>query len=118
MAAAPALIPSDSPALSTRAVAELCNRVPIDRVIERITGLLDAEMRDGFPDHRARKDGITLWLSYVVGLPVQRQEIVTHKVTGPKLESLLDSQEARERVKRLIAEKERKGAESGESVDV
>ena len=74
--------PSDSPQLSIRAVVEMCNRVPVDRVMIVLEGLLDASMRDGFPDWRARTDGVKLWLSYVVGLPVQRSEIVQHKIVS------------------------------------
>lgn len=76
------LIPADSPHLSQRTIAELINRVPLSEVVGQLQGMLSAKTPQGNPDWRARESGVKLWLSYVIGLPVQRQEIVTHKVSS------------------------------------
>ena len=104
------LIPADAPQLSQRAIAQIINRVPVERIVEVIEGLLTAEFPNDKPDWKARESGAKLWLSYVIGLPVQRQEIVTHKVTSPRLPDLLKSPETRERLRLMLAEMD-KGVE-------
>jgi len=93
------LIPADSPGLSLRTIAEMVNSIPLDRITRTIAEMLDACTPQGNPDWRARTDGAKLWLSYVIGLPVQRQEIVTHKITtAPALRSLMSDPAVRERI--------------------
>ncbi len=69
-------------ALSQRALERLVNEVPADDVCAMVKEMLTAETPQGNPDWRARTDAIKVWFSYVIGLPIQRQEIVTHKVSG------------------------------------
>jgi hypothetical protein len=108
------MIPADNPALSARSITEMINRVPLDTVVGTLQKLLDATQRDGFPDWRARTDGIKLWLSYVIGLPVQRQEIVTHKLTSAKpTAAMLANPETRAMLRRLLDD-----ADKGKATDV
>lgn len=88
---APPEIPDSIRLLSPRAIERLATEVPIETIIEGIQYLINAKIgdppEDGEPDLRRRdtralEAGLKLWLSYVIGLPVQRQEIVTHKLTG------------------------------------
>lgn len=62
-----------------RKVAEvLALKVPADRIAEIINGLLNAKRQTKHgevADTRAMEAGAKLWLSYVVGLPIQRQQI-------------------------------------------
>ncbi len=61
-------------------------------------------MSNGAPDWRGRESGVKLWLSYVVGLPVQRQEIVTHKVSSiGDSKALLRSPATLEAISRQLA---------------
>lgn len=101
----PDLIPSDSPQLSTRTIVALVNKVPVDRIITVIESMLDAETPQGNPDWRARESGVKLWLSYVVGLPVQRQEIIQHKIVSkPDAGKLLATPSALEALARSLAQ--------------
>ena len=72
----------DNPVLSQRTIAQLINAVPLETITATISAMLEACTPQEYPDWRARESGVKLWLSYVIGLPVQRQEIVTHKVSS------------------------------------
>lgn len=61
--------------ISADTINTLVNFVPVEKVMERLKEMLDATTPGGtFPDWRARENAIKLWLSYAVGLPVQRVE--------------------------------------------
>ena len=58
---------------------------------------------DAPPDWRAREAGVKLWLSYVVGMPVQRQHIVQERRQSAPIEDLLGSPAAREALAKAFA---------------
>ena len=78
------ILPQDgNPAALTPAVmTAIARKVSPERIADCIAMLLEAELSNGQPDVRAIESGIKLYLNYMVGMPVQRQEIVTHKVTS------------------------------------
>lgn len=91
-------------------ILKLVKEVPVAEVITAIKNMLTANMRtkDGrtVPDYRAREAGAKLYMSYVVGMPVQR--VVS---TAPPRESdtdtlarMLSSPAAREALRRVLAE--------------
>jgi hypothetical protein len=82
--------------VSAQVIERLAERFTPDEICRRIEDLLDATHLSGggkqIPDNRAREGGLKLLLSYLVGLPVQRQEIVT--VNFDSLESLKERAKA------------------------
>lgn len=85
--------PQFTPALlGPKAIERLAREVPIEKVIATIKDMMEANMTAGNaaaklvaagmeppPDWRAREAALKLWLSYVVGMPIQRQHIVHDK---------------------------------------
>ena len=67
--------------ISQAFIAAVNECVTPERVAESIGQLLTAKRvtKTGaeFPDYRAMEAGIKLYLAYTIGLPVQRQEVVT-----------------------------------------
>ena len=58
----------------------LLEKVSAEKVADVIRDMLNATRltKEGVePDGRQREAGVKLWLAYMVGLPVQRQEIVS-----------------------------------------
>lgn len=102
--AIPDLIPGDNPQLSARAITYLCNEIPAQEVVQVIRDLLTAETPQGNPDWRARESGVKLWMSYVIGLPIQRQEIIQHRIVSkPDAGKLLSTPSALEALARSLA---------------
>ena len=63
--------------LTPKVLAILAEKVPVEEIGDKIRALLDAKTKDGTrSDFRAVEAGLNIWLSYVVGLPVQRTENV------------------------------------------
>lgn len=64
------------------------------RVAESISGLLGAtrELKSGavLPDYRAQEAGVRLYLAYTIGLPVQRQEIITVAVDSDNNDGMME----------------------------
>lgn len=71
-------------------IAHLAEKFPPERIVQKIEQLLEAKYytKDGkeHTDTRAIESGLKLLLSYLIGLPVQRQEIV--QVNCDSLEEL------------------------------
>lgn len=85
-------------------IERLATELPFEQVISCIREMFGALLSNDKPDWRARETGVKLWLSYVIGLPVQRQEIITHKVTSaPTTAQLLKNPATREALVRQIA---------------
>ena len=65
-----------------------------ERVAESVKELLGATRatKSGavFPDYRAIEAGIKLYLAYTIGLPVQRQEVVTVNVDADSEAGMMD----------------------------
>jgi len=65
-----------------------------ERVAESVNQLLGAKRvtKTGaeFPDYRAIEAGIKLYLAYTIGLPVQRQEVVTVNVDADTEAGMMD----------------------------
>lgn len=90
----------------------LIDAVPMKEIAMCIADMLHAELSNGQPDWRGRESACKLWLSYVVGLPVQRQEIVTHKVSGQvDAASLLSNPATLDAIVRRLA-----GTEAGDKL--
>lgn len=104
--------------LSRAALESLTSQVPSDDVIGTLAAMLVAETPQGNPDWRARENAVKLWLSYVVGLPVQRQEIVQHKVTSarPTL-AMLSDPATRSALRQLLADAEAQASKEAKTVD-
>lgn len=70
--------------LSTAVIEEMIRLIPPSRIAQEIETMLTAKRWVGKgenmrqePDLRAREIGLRYWFSYGIGLPVQRQEIVS-----------------------------------------
>lgn len=89
--------------LSVTAVRLIAERIPPEKIAAKIEQMLEAKLVNNQPDWRAVEIGLKLYLSYTVGLPVQRQEIVQHKITSPAtLTAMLTDPEAIEALQRQI----------------
>ena len=93
------------PALLLQLVLE----VPPEEIVEALKGMVNATMttKDGrkVPDYRAREAGVKLYLTYVVGMPVQRV-ISTPTILESDdrtMSRLMASPAAREAMKRALA---------------
>ena len=88
---------------------QLVHEVTTEKVVETIKAMLEATTvgRDGseMPDWRAREAGAKLFMSYVIGLPLQRIVTQERKTEddGATMERLLSSPAAREALKRALA---------------
>lgn len=105
-------------ALGPKAVEELARRIPIDRVITLLENMMGAVMVSNSigkamrergeappPDWRAREAAVKIYLSYVVGMPVQRQHLVKETLTTPTdpTQDLAASPAARAALARMLA---------------
>jgi hypothetical protein len=79
----------------------LVEKIPADRIVRKIDAMLKAETPQGNPDWRAQSDAVKLWLSYVIGLPIQRQHIIQEKISTPAPDKLLENPVAVETLFRL-----------------
>ncbi len=87
------------------AVLEAINaKIEPDEIANAIREMLDATLASGLPDWRAREIAIKTYLSYTVGLPVQRQEIIQHRIVSkPDAGKLLSTPSALEALARSLA---------------
>ena len=89
----------------------LSERFPPELIAKKIAELLDAtHVTAGnrtIADNRAREAGLKLLLGYLIGLPVQRQEIITrHTSTLEELQAKVkNSPELRRAIAELLDEK-------------
>ena len=89
--------------ISDTSVAYLVAEIPAERITGKITAMLEAKTPQGNPDWRAQSDAVKLWMSYVIGLPVQRQHIIQEKITSaPTAQQLLANPVAVEAILRQI----------------
>lgn len=62
-------------------LAQLAEQFPPEVIVEKIHDLLEAThvTKGGqtIPDNRAREAGLKILMAYQIGLPIQRQEVVT-----------------------------------------
>lgn len=102
--------------ISPLLLGKLAELVPPELIAEKISEMLDAEMKNArgefYPDWRAREAGIKLYLSYQLGMPVQRQIVVneTRESTGQTLERLLASPASRRALQSVLDEEGAAGA--------
>lgn len=80
-------------AMSPRLMQEIARKYPAEIICRHIDSLLEATVGDPpRPDCRSVESALKLVLAYSIGLPVQRQEIVTHKITSaPSMDKLLEN---------------------------
>ena len=94
-------IPRNPSALGPQAIEQLARSIPVERIIGTIEEMIGAVLVTGSiakkleaggyeapPDWRAREAGVKLWLSYVIGNPLVRQQIQRQDVpaTNPQEE--------------------------------
>lgn len=96
-------------------LGKLAELVPPAVIAEKIMEMLDAEMKNArgeyYPDWRAREAGIKLYLSYQLGMPVQRQIVVNEQRenTSQTLERLLASPASRRALQAVLDEDQTTG---------
>jgi hypothetical protein len=110
-------------AKASEIIASLGRLVTADDIASAIHGALKAEVttwetgEDGKkiptkgPDHKLRLEAGKVALSYLVGMPVQRQEIITKEVKSDKeaMDALLASPAARDALRKKLDEAESRG---------
>jgi hypothetical protein len=106
---------------------ELIKRFPPSLIADALAGMLKATIQKGghpYPDTKTRAEAIKLILAYMVGLPVQRQEVIQYRVDAvqslleraggsPELTAALEQALAAQ--KRLLAENPETLASSAEN---
>jgi hypothetical protein len=98
---------------SAAAIQAIMDVTPASEVADKIGELIRAR-RNGEPDTRAVEVGLKLWLSYVIGLPVQRQHVINEKlVTAKPTKAMLANPETRAMLRRLLDD-----ADKGKAGDV
>lgn len=101
-------------------LSKLAELIPVEFVAEKILQLLNAECvnarGESYPDNRAIEAGVKLYMSYQVGMPVQRQVIVnqTSESAAQTLERLLESPASRRALQQVL---DSRGGESGPVVE-
>ena len=102
----------DSRDIGPALLGKLADLVPPEVIAAKIMEMLDAEIENArgqtYPDWRAREAGIKLYLSYQLGMPVQRQIVVneTRESTGQTLERLLASPASRRALQSVLDEEQ------------
>lgn len=95
-------------AMSPKLMREIATRYPASVICGHIDSLLNATVgKEGFerPDCRSVESGLKLVLAYSIGLPVQRQEIITQKITSaPTAAQLLKNPATIQAIIRQIAD--------------
>lgn len=90
--------------VSPRLVMRIAEKIPFDDIITGIKEMLGALLSNDKPDWRAREIGIKLWLSYVIGLPVQRQHVIQERITtAPTVDTLLQNPATLDALERMLA---------------
>ena len=94
--------------LSIETMEKLSERVTPDLVADTVCAAMAAEINGkagAIPDHRTRLEACKLFLNYIVGMPVQRQEIVTKDVKSDQdvIASLVASPAAMAALERRIS---------------
>lgn len=81
-------------AINKEVVLAIARKISPERIANKINELLDMTrtLKDGseIPDVRAREAGVKLALAYMVGLPTQRQEIISVSVDADSSAGLKD----------------------------
>ncbi len=96
-------------------LGKLAELVPPAVIAAKIHEMLDAEIKNArgefYPDWRAREAGIKLYLSYQLGMPVQRQIVVNEQreTTSQTLERLLASPASRRALQAVLDEDQTTG---------
>lgn len=102
--------------ISQHLLERLVAEIPAKRILEGIKEMLSAtfitKSGKSHPDYRAREAGLKLYMSYAIGLPVQRQIIanVTHPSSKPDEDpwsSVRDSPAARRALRAKLEEFEK-----------
>lgn len=101
---------SDPRVINKEIVVAMANKVAPDDIAAKVYELIHAkrETKGGamIPDVRSMEAGIKLYLSYVVGLPIQRSEVVTVNLdadsTTGLAERLRNSPALRETFRRIL----------------
>jgi hypothetical protein len=106
------LPPGGAASITVSVLDEITKRITPRMIAVGIEQLLNAKLSNGQPDVRAIESGIKLYLNYTVGLPVQRQEIITKKLTGPTMDQLLSTQAGIDTLRRLLAKADAKASET------
>jgi hypothetical protein len=112
----PLKLPQDAnPAAITPAVLSAIIRdITPDDIAMGLRQMMDAKLANGQPDVRAIESAIKIYLSWTVGLPVQRQIIEQHKmVTAKPTAAMLANPETRAMLRRLLDD-----ADKGKATDV
>ena len=108
-----------APWVSQHLIETLAARFTPERIVGYIEDLLNAThvTKGGnlIPDNRARESAVKLLLAYVVGLPVQRQEIIQKFIDGSKEteEAILASPALRSTLAKKIAQAQAADAQGG-----
>ena len=101
-----------APWVSQKLIETLSERFTPEMIVGYIEQLLEAthvtKGGNHIPDNRARESAVKLLLAYMVGLPVQRQEIIQKFIDGSKdtEEAILASPALRATLARKIAQVE------------
>jgi hypothetical protein len=104
-------------------LTRLAAKVSPEDIAELIRTMITAEheTKSGalYPDWRAREAGAKLWMSYMIGMPVQRQIVVneTRESTGQTLERLLASPASRRALQSVLDEEQGAVEEENNGVD-
>jgi hypothetical protein len=113
-----------APWVSQKLIETLAERFTPERIVGYIEDLLAAThcTKGGqvIPDNRARESAVKLLLAYVVGLPVQRQEIIQKFIDGSKEteEAILASPALRSTLARKIAQVEASVAAGATTIEL
>jgi hypothetical protein len=97
-------------------LGKLAELVPPAVIAAKVQEMLEAELKNArgeyYPDWRAREAGIKLYLSYMIGMPVQRQIVVSEQreSTGQTLDRLLASPASRRALRSVLDEEQGRGA--------
>ena len=102
---------SDPRTINKEVVVALSRRISPEAIADKIGELLEMKRQTKaglIPDARAMEAGIKLYLAYAVGLPVQRQELVTVAINADSMtglrERLKSSPAMRDALAGLLAE--------------
>lgn len=109
---------SDPTSLGREIMAAIAAKIPPSKIADTIHKLLDSSrtLKNGtvLADTRAMEAGVKLYLAYMVGVPVQRQEVINVNVDADASAGLLERLKAspafRDQLGKLLAEANATGA--------
>ena len=104
------------PEMLTRLAAKVSPEDIAELIRTMITAEHETKGGDMYPDWRAREAGAKLWMSYMIGMPIQRQVIVNQASESgvQTLERLLESPASRRALQQVL---DSRGGESGPVVE-